>query len=364
LLAPEEELQLLETKHIVLDEKHDDYDPTLHDPYTRCLVKNRLFALRAALSSSLAKGGTVDGGASGAGVTGSSGEAAAAGGSGAMVAWEVSHPPRDGGSGWPFYQDATALGEVYNSTSEIESVSDWEALLRGPSIPGWDTSFGTWVALRNFATEHGAAIASAKAAAAGVAQGTTSDATAPVLGGRTSSLAAGTCPPPPKAPSLRQLPGADDGAGSLDRNTSRDSSLVDRAAEGPASLAEVAEHEELLAACKASPKGLQGWFKENGGGLGAGPPGGFLSVVVFQVLWDPECVKAVPAVEELAPAFPAVKFNLVRADRVGVDAISREQDVKQFPTVLILRGDKEVSCSQEVHTQSAADCFSFGDVFV
>ena len=50
-----------------------------------------------------------------------------------------------------------------------------------------------------------------------------------------------------------------------------------------------------------------------------------------------------PKVEELAPSFPGVKFYLVRADRVGVDAISREQEVKAFPTVLVLRGAKEVA---------------------
>ena len=72
----------------------------------------------------------------------------------------------------------------------------------------------------------------------------------------------------------------------------------------------------------------------------------FLVVVyrcLFKVLWDPECLKCIPALEELAPAYPAAKFILVRADRVGIDEISREHKVEKFPTVLVFRGGEEVA---------------------
>ena len=49
-----------------------------------------------------------------------------------------------------------------------------------------------------------------------------------------------------------------------------------------------------------------------------------------------------PSIEELAPSYPAAKFCTVRADRVGLDEVSRENDVKQFPTVLVMRGEREV----------------------
>jgi hypothetical protein len=110
LLAPEEELQLLETKHIVLDEKHDDYDPGWHDPYTRCLVKNRLMCLRATLAPSAAavavlslKDATDQEDAKSSEESRASEKAVTSAGFEAR-GWEVSHPPRDGGSGWPYYQ--------------------------------------------------------------------------------------------------------------------------------------------------------------------------------------------------------------------------------------------------------------------
>jgi hypothetical protein len=86
-LSPEEELQLLETDKIVFDDQHQDYKPAIHDPYTLTLVKNRLSSLRASLAGE--------------------------------ETFAVEHPPREGGSAWPFHIDNTALGEVYNKTTEV-----------------------------------------------------------------------------------------------------------------------------------------------------------------------------------------------------------------------------------------------------
>ena len=72
---------------------------------------------------------------------------------------------------------------------------------------------------------------------------------------------------------------------------------------------------------------------------GGAPEGGFLNVVIFQVLWSDECLAAVPLIEELAPTYPAVKFSTIRADRVGIDELSRELAVVQFPTVFVTRGE-------------------------
>jgi thiol-disulfide isomerase/thioredoxin len=65
-------------------------------------------------------------------------------------------------------------------------------------------------------------------------------------------------------------------------------------------------------------------------------------LVVFQVLWSPECAQVLPQIEELAQSFPAAKFALVRADRVGVDAISRKKGVVDFPSILLFRGEAEL----------------------
>ena len=62
-------------------------------------------------------------------------------------------------------------------------------------------------------------------------------------------------------------------------------------------------------------------------------------MVIFQVLWSDECLAAVPLIEELAPTYPAVKFSTIRADRVGIDELSRELGVVQFPTVFVTRGE-------------------------
>jgi hypothetical protein len=72
------------------------------------------------------------------------------------------------------------------------------------------------------------------------------------------------------------------------------------------------------------------------------PPGGWLCVAAFHVLWSEACVKIMPRFEELAPMFPAVSFVSVRADWQGVDSIAKENGVDTFPTLMVLRGGREV----------------------
>lgn len=121
-LALEEELQVLESSPVVLNDKHPAYDPLLHDPYTLALVNNRLAALRASLAGE--------------------------------PSFQVTHPAREAGTSWPYHTDATALGETYNTASEISGPEDLEKLL-SPTYPDAATSFGRWNALRAFAASTG-----------------------------------------------------------------------------------------------------------------------------------------------------------------------------------------------------------------
>ena len=59
------------------------------------------------------------------------------------------------------------------------------------------------------------------------------------------------------------------------------------------------------------------------------PPGGFLLLASFQVLWSKSCQTVMPTIEALAPTYPAVRFVTIRADRVGIDTISRKYKIEE-----------------------------------
>ena len=271
----------------MLDEKHPLYDSRIHDPYTMTVVTNRLSALRAR-----AHGDST---------------------------WAVQHPLRESGSQWPWYVDSTVLGEVYNKTTEVENVADWEAVVAGPEWPtDATTSFVKWTALRHYAAA-GHINASVKDEGAAVDAGSTENHALDSSNSSSSSSSAEVSMPLASSSSVP---------------------MVDVASVLALPLAEVDQH-PLFAEMANSPLGVRGWSSKHGGG--APHPQGFLSVVCFQVLWDAACVKAMPSVEELAPSFPAARFVLVRADRTGVDSISRQLSVTAFPTVLLMRGSTEVA---------------------
>lgn len=72
------------------------------------------------------------------------------------------------------------------------------------------------------------------------------------------------------------------------------------------------------------------------------PPGGWLTVAAFHVVWSENCVKLMPRIAELAPMFPAVSFLAVNADSAEMGGLSKELGVDDFPTIVIYRGGKEV----------------------
>ena len=70
------------------------------------------------------------------------------------------------------------------------------------------------------------------------------------------------------------------------------------------------------------------------------PESGWLSLVIFHVLWSPECVAVVDSMREVAPAFPAVRFAAIRADGLEMQKIAQQQfKVTEFPTMVLMRGD-------------------------
>lgn len=73
------------------------------------------------------------------------------------------------------------------------------------------------------------------------------------------------------------------------------------------------------------------------------PPGGWLSLVAFHVLWQAECSKVMESLRELAPSFPAVNFIEVRADALEFQSLAQgEYGVKHFPTLVLMRGTQQV----------------------
>ena len=108
----------------------------------------------------------------------------------------------------------------------------------------------------------------------------------------------------------------------------------------------LAEGSALLDDVHNSTIGVVGWAwgssPSGGDMLLSGPPElekySVLTVVIFQVLWAPACIKAMPYFEQLATDWPAARFLTARADRAGVDAVSRAHSVTTFPTIVLFRG--------------------------
>lgn len=268
------------------DESHAKYDRKIHDVYHLTVVKNRLSCL-SALSKAETEGDCAT----------------------AIRISECSHPPRAESSSWPYFIDDTALGETYAGIKEVESADSFDEMLTGPEYP--------------------------------------------------------------KRPIAENVPPADTDE-SAQHN--RDSIRNITAFSAYLALRQYEQYNGLergsadLEALEKTPLGIVGWAygsdkaltRLDGGSDGAdvggsdaadtdysslGPPPlesyAFLSVVVFHVLWSPACVKAMPLIEQLAPATPAARFLAVRADRAGVDAISRAFNVTTFPTILVFRGAGE-----------------------
>jgi hypothetical protein len=72
------------------------------------------------------------------------------------------------------------------------------------------------------------------------------------------------------------------------------------------------------------------------------PPGGWLTVVMVHVLWSTSCIKLMPRYAELVPMYPYVTFLTLKGDARGLDKVVKEMKVDQFPTLLVMRGGKEV----------------------
>ena len=75
----------------------------------------------------------------------------------------------------------------------------------------------------------------------------------------------------------------------------------------------------------------------------ARPAGGWLTIVMFHVVWHDECVKVMESMKELAPAFPAVRFLSIRADNYGMQTVAQEQySVQKFPSLILQRGEQQL----------------------
>ena len=120
----EEELQLLSSSEVVIDESSPKFKPDTHEPYMLALVKNRLFYLKARASSIRPGSGREN--------------------SGTMTAWTASGvdvmeaveaqcfaPPRAITDGWPYRVDNSIFGEEYSQAIEIQNVSHFHAFVDG-----------------------------------------------------------------------------------------------------------------------------------------------------------------------------------------------------------------------------------------
>ena len=72
------------------------------------------------------------------------------------------------------------------------------------------------------------------------------------------------------------------------------------------------------------------------------PPGGWLTVVMIHVLWSSASISLMPKFAELVPMHPCVTFLTLKGDVRGLDKMVKKMGVEQFPTLLFLRGNKEV----------------------
>ena len=117
-ISLEEELQLLSSSEVVVDETSPKFKPDVYNPYLLVLVKNRLHTLRAVLSSPCGAPGV-----------NSVGGTVACGARGPVVEVQCFVPPRALSDGWPWYQDNSVFGEEYNQAVEIHSAKEWQTFL-------------------------------------------------------------------------------------------------------------------------------------------------------------------------------------------------------------------------------------------
>jgi thiol-disulfide isomerase/thioredoxin len=128
-LAPEEELQLLESDFVVTSTDCPKYDEKIHDDYSMALCYNRKHQLRAQmdLRSNLSVEGIV-------------------------VPCKV--PPRTLLTNWPYYQDNTVFGENYAQMVEIVSADEGELSWTNQVTGGDDLDAppGGWLVIACFHT--------------------------------------------------------------------------------------------------------------------------------------------------------------------------------------------------------------------
>jgi thioredoxin len=272
-VSEREELQILQSPHIVTSETHSKFDRKLHSPYHMTVIQNRVNFLSALTSIECPM---------------------------VSQAADCVHPPRAETTLWPYFVDDTALGETYAGIQEIDSVKSFNEILCGPDMPK-----------RPDGNEDAA---------------TASEGSQKLVDSGFENLTAFAA-----YLSLRQFEqynGLADGSAQLED--------VQRSALGINGYAYGAPVDGGIAASKAET-GTTGQV----GQLPSPPPienYEFLSVAIFQVLWSPACIKAMPLLESLASAWPSAQFMSIRADRTGVDAVSRAYAITQFPTIILFRG--------------------------
>lgn len=91
-------------------------------------------------------------------------------------------------------------------------------------------------------------------------------------------------------------------------------------------------------------EGAHSWHYEMmSGDIQDAPEDGWLVVVLFHTLWSQDCIQAMPTIEELIPLYQdSVHFISVKADAVHLKEISKTYKISAFPTLVLLRGGKEV----------------------
>ena len=72
------------------------------------------------------------------------------------------------------------------------------------------------------------------------------------------------------------------------------------------------------------------------------PPGGWLTLACFHVLWSSGSVKLMPRIADLVPMHPWVKFLNAKADCRGMDAIA-----KQVTSIFVILVKKSLSSNPD-----------------
>lgn len=95
-----------------------------------------------------------------------------------------------------------------------------------------------------------------------------------------------------------------------------------------------------------------------GGDDEGAPPGGWLVVACFHTLWSSKSISLIPALTDIIPTFQdRVSFISVRADGEGLESVAKKLKIIQFPTLLILRGGKELERIGDKNTISKLIAF-------